>query len=456
MRRDISRIPNKKAAGFTLIEVLVDISIFSIVSLAVISSYVSSFKAIDYSKAKLAAVALANEKMEDLRNMSYIALATEHGAIYPPGSIKDEESVYREGIKLMVITNIAFVDDPYDGNSAGTIEGKPKDLFPYDYKKAEITVYKVGGRGILTKITSNFASSAAETSTDSGVAGICVVDSASNPVNEATVTISNSSLSPVVNISTTTGEDGCISVPSLPPDNKNNYHIVVSKSGYSTDMTYPRTAQNPNSLQPDIDIYAQQNSWKTLSIDKTSTLNIDIADSSGTPIANTAVHIDGSKEKYFNPETLKYSADLTTDSAGHITLTDMEFDNYSVAVSGYTILASSPYQPLDLKADTVLNAKITVGSESYPQIISCEPLIGLIGDSSASLMVRGNNLQGSSIKLVSESGSEIVGTNITYNGNTVIDANFDLSSATAGFWDIVIENNGNVTKQIDGFEIKSP
>ena len=446
---------NKKPLGFTLVEVLVDISVFSIVSLAVISSYVSSFKAIDYSKAKIASVSLANEKMEDLRNMPYTALATEHGAIYPPGTVKDEEAVYREGIKLMVVTNISFVDDPFDGNSSGTIEGKPKDLFPYDYKKAEISVYKVGGKGVLVKMTSNFASSAAETSTDSGVAGICVVDSASNPVNEATVTISNPNISPEVNISTVTGEDGCIMIPSLPPDNRNNYHISVSKSGYSTDMTYPRTAQNPNSLQPDIDIYAQQNSSKTLSIDKTSTLNIDIVDSAGTPIANTAVHIDGAKEKYFNPQTFKYSADLTTDSNGHISLTDMEFDNYKITVSGYTILTSSPYQPIDLRADTVLNAKITVGDSSYPQIASCEPTIGLVGDPSAALMIIGNNLNNSSIKLVNGSGGEITGTNVSYNGDTVIDANFDLSGAATGLWNIVIENDGKVTTQLNGFEIKS-
>lgn len=446
---------NKKLSGFTLIEVLVDISIFSIVSLAVISSYMASFRAIDYSKAKIASVALANEKMEDLRNMPYNSLATEHGPIYPPGNIVDEEIIYRQGIKLVAVTHIRYVDDPYDGNAAGTIVGKPKDLYPYDYKKVEVTVLKVGRSGLLARITSNIASNAAETPTDSGIINTCVVDSSSSPIDAATVSIFNDHVSPAVDMTVTTGSDGCIMVPNLPPNGENNYHISATKSGYSTDMTYSRESANLNSLQPDLNVYVQQISSQTLSIDKLSTLNIDIVDSGGGLIANTAVHIDGAKEKYFDPQTFKYSADLTTDGAGHIALPNMEFDNYKVTIAGYTVLTTSPYQPIDLKADTTLSARITVGNSAYPIILSCEPAKGLTGNSSTPLMIMGENLQGASVKLIAENGIEIIGTNLVYGENTVIDVDLDLSTAAMGFWDILIEKDGNSTRQLDGFEVTS-
>lgn len=421
--------------------------------MAVLSAYVASFKSLELAKAKITAVALANEKMEELRNMPYDDLATQNGVIYPPGNLLDNEEINRQGTIYNVKIAISYFDDPFDGNVAGTIPGKPQDLYPYDYKKAEVTVSKVGRNGFLARLTSNISAKAAETPSNSGIIMLCVVDSTGAPVSGATITIYNDEASPIVNISATTGEDGCIMVPNLPPNSHNHYHLTATKDGYSTDMTYPRTAQNPNALQPDIDVLIQQISTQTLSIDQLSTLNIDVVDTGGLPIANTAVHIEGKKEMYFNPSTPKYSADLVTDASGHIGLTNMEFDNYSVTVSGQTILMTSPYQPIDLKPGVTLNARIVVGDPSFPIISSCEPLTGKTGDTSASLLIKGLNLQGATIKLINQSGAEIIGTNIVSSGGKTLDADFNLSGAVVGFWDIYIENGGNGTRQLNGIEI---
>ena len=307
----------------------------------------------ELAKAKTASVALANEKIEQIHNMPYDSLATEHGFIYPPGTILMTKSLYgAESVSMS--TRDFYIDDPFDGNATGTIIGKPQDLYPYDYKKVEVTVSKVGRNGYLSKLTTNVAAKAAETPSNTGIIKLCVIDSTGSPVSGATLTIENSELDPPVEkMSGVTGIDGCIMVPSLPPDSQNNYHLTATKDGFSTDLTYPRTAQNPNELYQDIDIIIQQVTEKTLIIDRLSTMEITFVDSSGKVLPNTSFHVRDSKEIYFNPSTYKYSQDLTTDANGHISLTDMGFGDYVISVPSGAIAAVSPYQPIDLKESYV-------------------------------------------------------------------------------------------------------
>ena len=436
-----------------MIEVIVDIGIVAVIAAAIVSAYSASFKAMDLAKAKMGAVALANEKMEEIRNMPYDSLATMHGLIYPPGNLSDDQVIMRKGIQYKVHTVISYVDDSYDGNIDGTVPGKPKDLYPYDYKKAEITVTKVGRNGPLAVLSSNVAAKAAETPTNSGIIRICVVDEIGAPVPDAVITISNSAVDPAVDISATTASDGCIMVPSLPPDHQNGYHLTATKGGYSTDMTYPRTPQNPNALLPDVDVLVQQVTNQTLIIDRFANMKIDIVDNSGQPVAGAVVHIEGKKEKYFNPRTPKYTADLTADASGHIELPNIEFDDYTISVSGWIVAATSPYQPIGLRAGETLPVKIIVTTDGgLPRISSVEPLTGKTGET-VSITIKGANFAAPTVKLIDAGGGEIVGTNIAVTGNNIIDADFNLAGAAAGLRDIVIETAGGVIRQSNGFTI---
>lgn len=406
--------------------------------------------------AKTAAVALANEKMEGLHNMPYDSLATEHGLIYPPGTIKDNEEFVRRGVRFNVHTVISYVDDPFDGNVDGTIVGKPKDLYPYDYKKAEITVTKVGMTGYLAQLTTNIGAKAAETPSNTGIVKICVIDSMNSPVPGATITIENNSVSPVVNISAQSGLDGCIMVPNLPPDSHNHYHLTATKDGYSIDMTYPRTSQNPNEQFQDINVLVQQVTNKTLVIDKFSTMEINFIDSSGNPVPNVNFHMQNTKEIYFNPTTYKYSKDLTSDGNGYLKLTDMEFGDYNITIQGSIIAATSPYQPVGLKADVNLKVQVTIAaSPTQPVILSSNPLSGKVNDT-VYVSITGSNFDNLiNVKLVNQiSGAEIQGANITVTNGDTIDMDINTQDAALGLWDIVLTNpNGESIKQIGGFEI---
>jgi len=442
--------------AFTLIELLIEIAVLSAVAVAVLTAYSASLRSITLAKAKFLASALSSEKLEVLRNMPYDSLATEHGAIYPPGNILDNEEVDRSGMRFNVSTVISYVDDPFDGNADGTIAGKPQDLYPYDYKKAEITVSKIGS-SFSTKYSSNFSSKAAETPSNTGIIKLCVVDSSSLPVPEASVTIVNSDVNPPVNIEAITGDDGCIMVPNLPPSLHNSYHLTAAKAGYSTDSTYPRTAQNPNALIPDIDVLAQGVTSQTLVIDRFSKLTIHVLDKAGQPIANSPIHVEGSKRTYFNPDTLKFSLDAAVDGNGVLELPNMEFDDYNFSIPNRLIVAASPYLPAHLLSGVDLSVDLyTSDNMSDPAIFSCLPLYGMAG-SNVHLVITGDNIKnGAAAKLIfASTGQEIIGQNTTVDQDKIIEADFDLNGAPIGNWNILIDNgDGGQVLETNGFEVR--
>lgn len=467
MLSKLQRIMKKKLEGFTLIEGVIVVFVLSLVALAIMTAYIGVYKSIDLAKAKITAVSIANEKMEILRSLPYDSLGTivvdGHAGGTVQGNIPSWEIVTRSGAQFGVQTMISYVDDPFDGSS-------PADIYPYDYKKAEITVTSTKYNTRLAQLSTNVAAKAAETPSGTGIIKICVIDASSAPVVGATVTVSNTTLVPVFNpIVAMTGADGCVMIPKLPEDLHNNYHLTATKDGYSTDLTYPRTDQNPNALQPDVNVQAQQVTSQTFIIDRLANLTLHFSN----PVTFT---LEGSKRIYFNPVTYKYSHVFTTDSDGNITLNNMEFDSYQVINTSvpYFVVTTSPLRSVNvenlwyfyLAPEANLTVQVNLATTaSNPSIYNYLPLSGQVG-STVNIAVNGGNIQNNaSIKLhkqiMTYVGStqvpqelEIVGSNVTVNPQDKISADFNLTGAELGSWDLVIANpNAESVIQENGFEI---
>ena len=207
-------------SGFTLIETIIGLVVMTLMVTAVTQLFVDNLRVVTLGKARAVGLALAEEQMENLRDLPYQSVATQFGGIYPPGLLPDTQTLVRGGYTFTVSTKIVYIDDPYDGNATGTIVGKPKDIYPFDYKRADVGVYlKTSGKEVA-QLSSDIAAKAAETGSNSGILAIKVIDANGNPIAGANVTITNPNPSPAVNITITTDDLGNVESPTyrrIPP-----------------------------------------------------------------------------------------------------------------------------------------------------------------------------------------------------------------------------------------------
>lgn len=318
----------KQKKGFTLIELIVVIGIFVTASIFIISGFDRGIQALATSRSKVTATAIANEKLEIIRNMPYSDVGTTTG--WPPGSIPASETLVRNNFEFIVETRVDYHDDPFDGNAAGTIEGKPQDTTPNDYKKAEVSVRWNKPSVDPVLLSTLVAPKGLESAENTGSLLIQVFNASGQPVPQATVHITNTLVDPWIDITNTTDNDGNLQVLSLPPSIE-GYHVEVTKTGYSQDSTYAVDEITlPHPVKPDLTIVAEDVTEASFAIDLVSSLTINTLNDACEPIPNIPLSIWGEKLIGTDPDTLKYSSEPPTDAEGTLNLVDLEWDNYTL------------------------------------------------------------------------------------------------------------------------------
>ncbi len=260
--------------GFTLVEALIGTAIFAIVVIAVYALFLAGYRSIGISKARVEATALANEKMETIRNMPYSDIGTTDG--WPLGAIPSNETVTGQGVVHNVHTRVSYVDDPFDGTAVLNT-----DDYPWDYKKVEIEIY--WDRFPTSKpviLTSTVSPSGLETQEELGSLWIHVFNAEADPVTDATVTVTNNTLVPAINITQFSDVDGDIMIYGL-PEATESYHIVVTKDGYTSAQTYSSITDpedpnyNPYPDPADVSVAIGDITEISLAIDLVSTITVD-------------------------------------------------------------------------------------------------------------------------------------------------------------------------------------
>ena len=446
--------PSRQPAGFTLIESLFGMVILTILLVALFTIISTNLANLFQSKARSMALAIAQEKLENLKNLPYDSLATQGGTIYPSGSIPDNENLTHNNLRFRVHIDIRYVDNDYDGNIGGT-GGKPADLYPYDYKKATVQIYTATGSMKLAELSSDVAAKAAETTGNTGVLILRVINAAGTPVEGATVQITNTKQSPNVSIESQTDVQGQLVIPKLPPDAQNGYHVVISKGGYSTEQTWPSSASNPTPTNPDFGLITQQTTVKTFAIDTLANLTLTIKNQLGNPLANQSVTVRGTKTTFTTPLTYKYQQVLTTNAQGELPLNLIEWDSYNLTISGYTILSSSPQRPIAVAPNSFVTASIYAATSptSYPVITNVTPAT-TTAVSGVDFDITGSNLSGASTFLLRQSGqADRVATGITYASST-LSGTINLQGAATGTWDLIVTTSGRSTTQDDAVSVQ--
>ncbi len=350
--------------GFTLIELILGISIFVLVASGVYQAFSVLSNTARLSRLKVAATLVANEEIEIARNLPYEKIGTLGGI--PSGVLLQQKNVLKDGMNFNVRTTVRNIDDLFDGNLGGT----PNDIFPADYKMVGVDVDCVScGPFPTIKLTTTIAPKDIETTSDNGAIFINVFDAMGQPLSDADIRIINNNVNPTIDISDSSGVGGNLQIVDVPPSEQ-SYEISITRTGYSSDKTYSLgLLENPNPTKPHATVASRQATQISFSIDKTSSLNVLSATSNCTTTPNVGFELRGSKLLGTDPYVYKNNLYGTTDSGGSYVLSQLEWDTYYVSVpitstSTHFLAGTLPSMPLSILPDSSQNLLLVTKPKS--------------------------------------------------------------------------------------------
>ncbi|PIR73888.1 MAG: hypothetical protein COU40_00100 [Candidatus Moranbacteria bacterium CG10_big_fil_rev_8_21_14_0_10_35_21] len=357
------------AKGFTLIEALVLLFVFSITVATFYSVFTVGMKNIIQSKNRLGAIALANEKMEIIRNLKYDDVGIAGGI--PSGNLVAEEDVAENSKNYHVKTLVQFVDDSLDGVF-------PDDTMPTDYKIVKVNVsWDIDQKSGEVNLVSRFVPPGLEIMSGDGVLAINVIDNEGNGIAQTTVHIINNTVSPAVDLVVQTDNSGNLMFPGA-KESIQKYKLIISKNEYETISTL-----DPNEVSYDpIDIHASVVSGllnvKTIVQNLTANLKIVTKDISGNKIEDVGFDLEGGRilgtsGTYGEIKTYNLEGSYSTDSNGekefnNISPGEFDIDNLS-SVSGYTQIGTDPAAPFFIAPGKTETVEIKFADNSVDSLL---------------------------------------------------------------------------------------
>lgn len=361
-----------RMSGFTLIEAAVFLFIFSLVSMTFYEAWNLGMQHIMNSKYRLGATAIATEQMEIIRSLIFDNIGTTSGI--PHGTLSQDQSITANTTTYNVHTVVQFVDDPTDGTAAlGT------DFAPNDYKKVTLTVsWGSGASYEQVEMSSLFSLDGVESvAAGTGILSINVLNSAGVGVSGATVRITNTSVAPSVDITVTTDANGNTTFPGA-PESVQGYHILVSKNGYYSNMTYaPYPTSTFNPVNTHVSIVAGSLTAATVVMDERSVIDFETKDPFDADIPNIDFSIGGGLVIGTDPVTGASVYDFlqasATNASGAVSFSDRSTGVYTVTLdaseSGYEYLRLSPeettFGTINLPPATSKTVKMVLASKTY-------------------------------------------------------------------------------------------
>jgi len=340
----------KNFPAFTLVEIMVSLLVAMILVFGIYSLVVYSLHITADNKAYVEALEIANQKMEQIRNLAYEDVGTEFGS--PHGVILDYEYNIRN--KYTVYTTVQFYDDPYDG----TLEGDTDDIF-IDYKIATVRVFWEGNFGEKrVTLFSKVIPITEETLEGYGLLKIIVVDANADPIANANIHIENNSLDPIMSADYVSNNEGILSLAVLPEFE--SYEITVTKEGMGIDKTYDRDEINLDPSKEHLSVNEGLKTEELFSIDYLSNLTIKAIDQQLSD--NWQVNTDDSTE-------IQIDASLAIDSDNNIYIVWEDFRSASASkiyVQKYNSTGEQQWTPDDIviaTANNQVNPDILVDGE---------------------------------------------------------------------------------------------
>ncbi len=315
----------KHRKGFSLVEVMIVVSVITLVFTGLFIGLEYSLKLISQSQSKMTALSLVTDRMEYIRSLPYDLVGTVAGI--PSGALPQNRSVTLNGISFNERVLIEYVDDEADGSGLLDSNGVIAD---YKRVKVEYT-WNIGASIYSFFSTSSIVPRSIETTAGGGSLRVNVFDASVAPLQNIDVRLVNNTTTSTIDVSKKTDISGVVIFTGAPASA--NYEIFVSAPGYSSDQTHQSTTtlNNPNTLP--VAILENDVSTMNFQVDKVSDLTIKLL---------TSKTVGSLTETFDNVLGIGTSSDATATS-GKLVLSDTAgvYKN-----SGYVILKSLTPTPL--------------------------------------------------------------------------------------------------------------
>ncbi|HSX42693.1 MAG TPA: carboxypeptidase-like regulatory domain-containing protein [Candidatus Saccharimonadales bacterium] len=502
-----------RSAGFTLVELVVSLVVIGILVVSLFGLFITLVHSAVLAKQRAVALTLATNQMEYLKSLPYDSLIVIGGAIAGTGVIPGTKTVTVNKAVYTVNTSVNYVDDAYDncGNIYSTTALKLKycrgsvaatpttDTNFADYKVAHVSILNAGGTQLASEDT-QIASRVSETSSNTGALVITVVDGTGTPISGATVNAVNNTVTPHINASDTTDENGVAIIYQATPDSGADYILTASKSGYST-LTTIAASGSLIPTYPNQKVITQAASSLTMKLYPmtANSLVVETTNTSGAALAGVKVYAKGGYKKYtLSTDTSYYFDNMsgtdtrpTTDAGGLAAISglvpvngytfcgDNGDVNCKVGATTYYLAAAVPYGgdnslgPVTVPIYDASNPPATTYSYSgteyvqkvrlmlttsstFPRVFTMDPdQISLSGGSLSNVLITftGYNLSSASAKLV-QGSTTYTGTGCS-STTTQLKCSYNLTTMTTGSAQLSVTNSAGTltlpTTPLGGF-----
>jgi len=415
--------------GFTFIDVLVGTALLIIVMVGIFTGFQLLFRVLAQSQGRIIALALANEQIEIIRNLSYQDIGTQDGI--PPGEIPQIRIKEIDNRLYTITTDIIYIDDPFDGIS-------PDDELAADYKKARVEITWSEHELIKSVVEiANLSPPNLESEVSGGTLSLYVNDSQSGqPIVNAQTEIINDQVEPTVYIFTTTDDDGWLSRPGLPPSV--NYEIHVSQTGHDEHRTHSASESlDPEPEYSHAQLIEGDKTTRYFLIAKVSTINLETVNDQNQTLGEIPFTLKGGRTIGINPidDSKVYSYennDLTTDLNGQRQFNDMSSGEYYLEVTSadYSVLTPNLERPLIVESDIQQSITITLAPVDQPYLRL------LFKDAST-----GDDLFGAIVRLYNQEYDKISQSNedgiaiFPFDEEDLINGDYTLSVSKTGYQD---------------------
>jgi type II secretory pathway pseudopilin PulG len=332
--------------GFTLIEALLAMALFILIATALATVLISAVNSQGLSRQKTVAQQAAMDQIEEIRRLPYDDVGTVSGN--PPGTVPATQTVTMSGIRLTIVTQITYVNDPTPTSYATSA----------NYKRVTVTVRRTNDNHLLTREVTYIAPPARAPLGGLGnaIVNVQVVDYATNePVEGATVDLATGPSAPRSDVTDSTGS---VTFPALDPNPTSGadayYDLTASLSGYVTlaDDVSPGTAAH-------IQLAPGQTLNTAIRVYRPATIDVELQNADGSSYGGDAtVTVSSSR----GSESFPYSGSpITIDTInGELVVPSLEYTVSAQTSGGLDVTPVTQYVPDDYPNDLTSTFTLTL------------------------------------------------------------------------------------------------